>query len=167
MVAAGGGGAEWAYSVGGNGGELTGGSSISTKDPIATDVYDEKCTGATQTSGTKCPKYDVYDKTCESRTGSFGSAEVRDPSNYDSGGCGGGGYYGGSSYHFAFAGSGGSSFISGHEGCNALNKSIEIQHSNTPFHYSGFVFTDTKMIAGNKTMPLPFSSKEGIWESEE
>ena len=167
MVAAGGGGAEWSASIGGNGGELIGNSSISAKSNPGTECYSKVCEGATQTSGKDCDSYQYGDFFYESRTGSFGSAGVLDSDQSDWGGSGGGGYYGGTSYHFAFAGSGGSSFISGHEGCNALNKSEGIEHSNTPFHYSGFVFTETKMIAGNQTMPLPFSSGKGIWESKE
>ena len=167
MVAAGGGGAEWAYSVGGNGGELTGNASISAKSSTNPVYFNDICAGPTQTSGRKCSDFVSGSNTYENRAGSFGSAGVLDLSFTDWGGAGGGGYYGGSSYHFAFAGSGGSSFISGHEGCNALNRSTEIQHSNTPFHYSGFVFTETKMIAGNQSMPLPFSHGKGIWESEE
>ena len=167
MVAAGGGGAEWTYSIGGNGGELIGNSSISAKASLDPIFYDEKCEGATQTSGTNCVGYTCNNIYHVSKAGSFGSAGVLDLNFPDWGGIGGGGYYGGTSYNFSFAGSGGSSFISGHEGCNALNKSNGIQHSNTPFHYSGLVFTDTKMIGGNQTMPLPFSSGKGIWESYE
>ena len=103
----------------------------------------------------------------KARNGSFGSAGVLDLSVEDWGGSGGGGYYGGSSYPLSFGGSGGSSFISGHEGCNAVNKSEGIEHTNTPFHYSGFVFSDTQMIGGNQSMPLPFNSKQGLWESTE
>ena len=164
MVAAGGGGAEWKNSIGGNGGELTGNYSISAKyNTNEAPIFDEKCEGATQTSGTSCPNLGMY----ESRTGSFGSAGVLDSNSPDWGGSGGGGYYGGSSYNYSFAGSGGSSFISGHKGCNAVNESEGIQHANSPNHYSGFVFTETEMIGGNKTMPLPFSSSQGIWESQE
>ena len=54
------------------------------------------------------------------------------------------------------SGSGGSFFISGHEGCNAVrDQSDFINHTGQPFHYSGLVFTSTQMISGNQTMPLP------------
>ena len=125
MVAGAGGGAEWAASIGGNGGGLIGGNSTYT-DP---DFY-TICQGATQTSG----------------------------------GTGGGGYYGGTTYDYTFAGSGGSSFISGHEGCNAVENNVnEIIHTGQPNHYSGYVFQNTKMIDGNQTMPLIDSlTEEGI-----
>lgn len=70
---------------------------------------------------------------------------------------GGGGYYaGGSGNHVG--GSGGSSFISGHSGCDAIKESSTenaIVHTGQPNHYSGLVFTDTQMIDGAHTMPSP------------
>ena len=62
---------------------------------------------------------------------------------------GGGGYYGG--YASDYAASGGSSFISGHNGCDAIaesSTSSNIVHTGQPNHYSGYKFTDTKMIDG-------------------
>lgn len=53
-------------------------------------------------------------------------------------------------------GGGGSSFISGYEGCNAISaESTEnnIIHTNQPNHYSGKVFVDTVMKAGDEEMP--------------
>ena len=152
MVAAGGGGAEWGNSLGGNGGELVGDSSFYKKT---------ECKGATQISGgEKCEAIDDHD----SFPGTFGSAGFPPESN-DFGGLGGGGYYGGTSYDWAYAGSGGSSFISGHKGCDAvINSSSEIIHSGYNIHYSNLVFFNTKMIAGNRTIPLP-KGGEGIWDS--
>ena len=46
---------------------------------------------------------------------------------------------------------GGSSFISGHDGCNAIDSTStenNIVHTNQANHYSGYVFTNTKMIDG-------------------
>ena len=154
MVAAGGGGAEWGLSFGGNGGGLTGGASISSKNNPATAQFDEKCDGATQTGGSSCPEYPYGSTKYRAYEGEFGSAGVTQGVT-DYGGFGGGGYYGGSSYQFSFAGSGGSSFISGHEGCNSVYNSETIQHTGTPYHYSGLIFYDTLMIPGNNTMPLP------------
>ena len=66
----------------------------------------------------------------------------------------GGGYYGGkvsigeTRYDTT---AGGSSFISGHNGCNAIAESStesNIVHTNQPIHYSNYKFTDTKMIDG-------------------
>ena len=167
MVAAGGGGSEWAYSVGGNGGGLEGGPSVSAKDPTSNNTFDEKCEGAKQTEGSNCTNFyfDLADGTNHinvtggSAAGSFGIAGSPPYPDgiqgFDYGGFGGGGYYGGTSFGYAYAGSGGSSFISGHPNCNSVKNQIPIQHSNSPYHFSGFVFRNTKMIMGNDTMPLP------------
>ena len=105
-------------------------------------------------------------------SGSFGYAGKTEPvyvsTGPDNGAYGGGGYYGGTSYQYAFAGSGGSSFISGYEGCKSVKEQTEsIEHTNTSYHYSGIVFTDTKMIRGNATMPVPYDvTSEGIHSEE-
>ena len=168
MVSAGGGGAEWAASIGGNGGGLTGGESISAKSDLGSQVFSDRCPGATQTSGSECISFGSH----SAATGEFGSAGKTEPIQYngieDYGAFGGGGYYGGTSYPYGFAGSGGSSFISGYEGCKAVKEQSEtIEPTDTSYHYSGFVFTNTKMIIGNETMPLPTSpTEEGIHSSE-
>jgi hypothetical protein len=76
---------------------------------------------------------------------------------YAGGGCAGGnGYYGASGAACASGAGGGSSFISGYTGCNAISSSstsTAITHTGQPNHYSGDVFTNGKMIAGNATMP--------------
>lgn len=46
---------------------------------------------------------------------------------------------------------GGSSFISGYEGCNAVDSNGN--HTSQPYHYSGYVFTNMQMIAGSKQIP--------------
>ena len=173
MVSSGGGGAEWASSIGGNGGGIIGGSSTSAKNANTPDVYEDLCPGANQTSGSNCSSYIYYVNNnpteMTAAPGSFGSAGIPQPfGGNDYGGFGGGGYYGGTSYQTAFAGSGGSSFISGHKGCNAVKEQIEsIEHTGQPFHYSGFVFQDTKMISGNESMPLPNSpTGSGIHSGE-
>ena len=163
MVAAGGAGAEWTNAYGGNGGTLEGGAGISSTDSKGTSQYEEKCKGATQTNGTECPSRLSGKMTWNSFTGEFGSAGFVEKSNIDYGGFGGGGYYGGTSYAASFAGSGGSSFISGHQGCDSVKDSIPVEHTGHPFHYSGITFTDTEMIAGNETMPLPTGGK-GIYD---
>ena len=158
MVAAGGGGAEWPNAIGGNGGELEGGESISSTN---SGVHlSQRCKGANQTSGSACPRYELSGIPYP---GVFGTAKVFASNDY--GGFGGGGYYAGTSYNYAYAGSGGSSFISGHEGCVAVKatEGDEIEHTDNSFHYSGFIFRDTEMIGGNKTMPLPSGTK-GKWE---
>ena len=63
---------------------------------------------------------------------------------------GGGGYYGGEGGYGANAG-GGSSFISGHNGCDAIKEEStenNIIHTGQSIHYSGLYFTDTVMIDG-------------------
>ena len=101
--------------------------------------------------------------------GTFGKGGgIKD--NSDGNGGGGGGYYGGGSgfVSYNYGGSGGSSFISGYEGCKAVKeRSDVIDHTNTSYHYSGFIFTNTEMISGNETMPVPSSStEEGIHSGE-
>ena len=102
-------------------------------------------TGGSQTS------YGVGSNlTCNSK---FGYA-VDACDSYGTGG--GGGYYGGGSGLSTFAnvssGAGGSSFISGHNGCDAIKKEStedNIIHTGGSIHYSGLYFTNTVMIDGN------------------
>ena len=69
---------------------------------------------------------------------------------------GGGGYYGGGGGYGVVnidhgAGGGGSSFISGHNGCDAISESsteTNIIHTGESFHYSGLKFKNTVMIDG-------------------
>ena len=153
MVAAGAGAAEWGNSIGGHGGGIEGGNSSYRLQP---------CAGATQISGSKCDPILHNQVLHTPSTGSFGSAGIIEPvSTNDYGAIGGGGYYGGTSYPYTFAGSGGSSFISGHEGCDAVKEQIDpIEHTGQPNHYSGFVFKNTEMISGNNSMPVPTSLTE-------
>ena len=81
---------------------------------------------------------------------------------------GGGGYYGGCAIGnegglVGLRGTGGSSFISGYLGCNAISsESTEdnIIHTDQPNHYSGKIFSNSVMIAGNATMPKPNGGTE-------
>ena len=158
MVAAGGGSAEWIGSIAGHGGELVGGNA--TNDEVSF------CEGGKQNKGSKCYSIASYN----SEEGKFGCAGLPEPvktgtNDEDYGGFGGGGYYGGTSYQIGYAGSGGSSFISGHKGCNAVKERSDfIEHTNDSVHYSGLIFSNTTMIGGNKTMPIPNSiSGREIW----
>ena len=102
--------------------------------------------GATQTSYGINPRGSEY-------SGNFGYAVQYITPGYAGGG--GGGYYGGAN-GFGTGGGGGSSFISGHTGCNAITEtstSGAIKHTGTPNHYSGYVFTNTKLLSGNETVP--------------
>ena len=92
--------------------------------------------------------------------------------NYGTGG--GSGYYGGSgggvSSLYVSAGAGGSSYISGYQGCVAISSATSLTPRNDAngtqctessaasditcsYHYSGYVFTNANMIAGNASMP--------------
>lgn len=80
----------------------------------------------------------------------------------DGNGAGGGGYFGGgaSTISHNFGGGGGSSFISGHQGCIAIDyKSsneeniIMKEDDDKSFHYSGLKFIHTQMFDGTQLMP--------------
>ena len=97
--------------------------------------------------------------------GSFGQGGSIASGGYRQGG--GSGYYGGAAGSaiggMVFSGAGGSSFISGHTGCNAISSSsisTNIVHTGQPNHYSGYVFTNTVMKAGNESMPSPTGGTE-------
>ena len=181
IVAAGGGGAnyrnypvdngtdtDWIYGEGngGYGGGLTGGEGqIKNTNRNGYTAYGYiYATGANQTEGGDAIKNEVIlsngngaSYSSETWGGSFGYCKSDD---YQS--CGGSGYYGGSSSLHCGA-SGGSSFISGHSGCNAISESStesNIIHTGQPNHYSGYVFTNSVMKAGNETMPSPSGGTE-------
>ena len=62
---------------------------------------------------------------------------------------GGGGYYGGDTTTTApMTTVGGSSFISGHLGCDAITGEDDRTPTGQPIHYSGKKFTNTIMIDG-------------------
>ena len=119
---------------------------------------------ATQTKGGKggerglCP-HGGYD-------GEFGSGGIqglscRNSNTYraNDGYTGSGGYYGSggsaggsAGYSSPLGSGGGSSFISGHRGCDAININStedEIIHTGLPWHYSGIEFGNSIMIDGS------------------
>ena len=163
MVAAGGGGAQHYRegSEGGYGGGLSGDSGHYTTYDFfkSSDILP---TGGTQTAGGAGGKTD-------STTGisggfGYGGAGLL---SVNHGGGGGGGYYGGGGGNYrgglVFSGAGGSSFISGHSGCNAISANStenNIIHKGQPNHYSGYVFTKAVMKAGNEVMPSPKGGTE-------
>ena len=166
MVAACGGGSEWKASKGGNGGGIVGGSSVSATSSSTNSLFPDECPGAKQDSGSECPNYSTGDYTGHSATGMFGSGGIPEPT-YPNGvpdyGGFGGGYYGWISYGHAYAGSGGSSFVSGHKSCNAVqNNTNKIEHTGNPYHYSGITFQHTKIISGENYMPLPYNNEYGF-----
>ena len=77
----------------------------------------------------------------------------------------GGGYYGGNAKNSTrdyYTGTGGSSFISGFEGCNAISDSStedNIIHTNQNIHYSGHEFTNIKMLDGNNSK-VPYKNSD-------
>lgn len=123
MVAGAGGGGGRYSAKGGNGGGLSGQDGAGA-------------TGGTQISG-------------GTSNGKFGIGADGPTTNYGKG-CGGGGYYGGgtnaagnSYYH---SGGGGSSFISGMEGCDAIDTNGN--HTGQSIHYSGLYFTECETQSG-------------------
>ena len=137
MVAAGGGGGAYysLLSTGGYGGGLSGGygQTIVTigGPPAYTSAY--PVAGGSQTGG-----------------GAFGAGGSGSGSGYY------GGYRGGAqAANYVSSGSGGSSFISGHSGCNAITSITDRTHTGQPNHYSGMIFSNTVMTAGNASMPNP------------
>ena len=151
IVAAGGGGSDYSggstyIGYGGAGGGLSGYNGTSNQG----SYYG---TGATQLFGGR----NVYLGTI---SGSFGKGGNGQANN----GSGGSGYYGGGSGQgYRGGGGGGSSFISGHNGCVAIESStsltprldsngVRCTDGTTDIecskHYSGYVFTDTVMIDG-------------------
>ena len=180
IVAAGGGGAnhrntigevpQWGQGDGGYGGGLNGGDGFRDDNTIswATVPFCQISYGAQQKQGgrnylntveggvvtTTISSVDAY-------WGRFGFAPSEtEGARVQSGG--GGGYYAGcDSGHVG--GSGGSSFISGYPGCDAIaDSSTEnaIVHTGKPNHYSRLVFTDTQMIDGAHPMPSPYGGTE-------
>ena len=162
MVAAGGGGYN-PYSsgyAGGSGGKLVG----------INGAGDSPTTVATQTTG------GISSGNVASRNGSFGKGGSGDKW----GGGGAGGYYGGAggkNSGTGNGGAGGSSYISGYKGSVAVlaedSLSPRLDSNNTictntsaledvkcSYHYSGKVFDETVMIAGNESMPKISDSGE-------
>lgn len=169
MVAGGGGGANnrndvennymYGFGTGGAGGALEGikgtidGGNVTTGSIPSYNAY-ALGSGGTQTKpGTLCDYKNQNGSYIEIPstvyTGGFGQGGGIEL-DYRVQSAGGGGYYGGGTGIHG-GGGGGSSFISGYTGCNAVSASGT--HLNTPIHYSGKVFTNGKMIAGNQTMP--------------
>ena len=83
----------------------------------------------------------------------------------------GGGYYGGTCITeneipnggiVEVGGAGGSSYISGYEGCNSVNENPkqEIEHSNSKYHYSGYIFREPGMLSGLESFKNEFGNEE-------
>ena len=106
--------------------------------------------GGTQTSGGQCDEQ--FKTNCCS--GKFGLPNYN-PNSNDAGGFGGSGYYSGATYYPMGNGGGGSSFISGYKGCDAIDiKSTDfdkIYHTGQSIHYSGLSFLNPIMKSGAET----------------
>ena len=141
MVAGGGGSAGcWKYAgKGGSGGGIEGDNGGNTRTSSYSSVSLPGGKGGTQTHG--------------SFYGSGSKGEDGDGNlNGEAGGSGGGGYWGGEggkSFTNGASGSGGgggSSFISGHDGCIAINSDGE--PSNSSIHFSKIQFYNTSTLTG-------------------
>ncbi|EAX95114.1 hypothetical protein TVAG_033340 [Trichomonas vaginalis G3] len=167
MVAGAGGGCCDHYNniTGGSGGGLKGEDGILTinspclkkecDDKIENSCFNTIPTGGNQTNG----GIDAIWNNISSKFGIGGYVNkgLTRPS-------GGSGYYGGgggvSSNCVISCGAGGSSFVSGLTGCDAINESStgfdSIFHTHQPIHYSGYTFTDAIMLnGGNPEIPQP------------
>ena len=150
MVAAGGGGgASASTTIGGEGGTLIGGNSTTSNPTFETPTYNT-------TGGTQIGTGASYQST---KGGGFGFGIQSNTSGW--GGGGGSGYYGGSTGH-GRTGAGGSSYISGYAGCIAIKSATDRTPKVTTYskiedsyHYSGKIFIQAKMLAGNEEMPQP------------
>ena len=160
IVAAGGGGANnrnfnsttvvYGAGNGGSGGGLIGysGEAINYKSTTGYTSYNEYRigTGGTQSSGGNILVYDSTDKLSSTLSnGSFG--KILNDSTGQSGA--GGGWFTGANSAHAGAG-GGSSYISGHDGCLAIDQT-STEHDirmKTTSEYEGYYFDNTTMIDG-------------------
>ncbi len=120
----------------GNGGGLVGGKGTSSNSSYNTSTY------LPIGSGQSAAGF-AYETTA--RAGSFGYAIQANTSGW--GGGGGGGYYGGGNGH-GTTGAGGSSFISGYAGVDAITSSADRTHTANTLHYSNKYFINGKMEVG-------------------
>lgn len=165
MVAAGGGGAcgYWVCVPGAAAGGLSGGNGQVIIDNNQANARAVPSTGGEQNQGGYNGSTQSQEMVYTTRN-KFGYSILSNGSNL---GGGGNGYYsGGSGGHgtgTVGSGAGGSSFISGYPGCNAITEAStesSITHSGSSNHYSGLVFTNTTMTAGNENMSAPGGGTE-------
>ena len=155
IVAAGAGGGERVST--GHGGELEGLQGQYQK--CTTDSY-TLAEGSEPGTQDKGGKGGLETSSNKAESGSFGMGGSG-VSSRDGGG--GGGYFGGGGAPWVCSASGGSSYISGYPGCHSVINSSTTLTSSSSIHYSLISFTRTRMIAGNKNMPLPGNDfKTGI-----
>ena len=166
IVAAGGGGAQHYAEgfAGGNAGGLSGQDGAYSYWPSTSYSPSTVATGATQSSGGENGISTSHSST--NYTGGFGFGGYCEK-NTSGGGGSGSGYYGGgqgcAGAGVIGSGSGGSSFISGYPGCDAISGTStenNIIHTGQPNHYSGYIFTNPVMIDGGSVMPSPSGGTE-------
>ena len=158
MVAASGGGSITYYNpqAGVPGGSLVGfpGTSKGANDGVAATAGTQTKGG---TTGTGCLSIGQNE---------IGFGYIVNDDGPTMGGAGNGYYAGGKGNHgngVVGVGATGSCYISGYTGCNAITESCAenaIAHTGSPNHYSGYVFTNATMIAGNAIMPSPSGGNE-------
>lgn len=131
-------------------------------------------TGSKSTETSFINLWNNYNRTYnfDKADGSFGKGGVGSTNGRSVSSGGGSGYYGGGhGLHPGgtwSGGGGGSSFISGHSGCNAISESStesNITHTGQSIHYSGLSFTETVMIDGGSSMPTHDGSSTMIGNS--
>ena len=152
IIVAGGGGTGERF-CGGDGGGLN--STANSRSYVGSTLVS---TPATQTSGGNPGYSQSYGSGSKGAFGISGDGNSHGGESSDTGAGGGGGYYGGGGTPYAGSGSGGSSFISGHPGCDAINinsTETHIIHTGQPNHYSGYIFYFTETISGNQYMLSP------------
>ncbi|EAY07982.1 hypothetical protein TVAG_333070 [Trichomonas vaginalis G3] len=73
---------------------------------------------------------------------------------------GGSGYFGGGGASVVYgkhgSGAGGSSYVSGCDGCVSVSKDYSFENNNTfigPVHYSGLSFKNIRMLSGSEQLP--------------
>ena len=155
MVAAGGGGITYNgdnYNYGGGGGTLQG---INGKYKTDSTYYLNGSTGGTQSAG-GIGAFRADNKNLSGSNGGFG---IGGKGAYTSGGGGGGGYFGGgggghNGKNYWLSAAGGSSYISGYDGCNSITESStasSISLTGDKYHYSGYYFTNAVMTEAVNT----------------
>ena len=152
IIVAGGGGACERLN-GGNAGGLIG-------ETVASTSYYLAAQGGTQTGGGSYASYSAYGHGTSGKFGIAGNGFCNDnpSSTCDIGPAGGSGYYGGGGVPYAGSGGGGSSYISGYEGCNSISKEStedNIIHTGSPIHFSQLFFYDPVLKGGNESVISP------------
>ena len=150
MVAGGSGSIDSSFGQIGHGGTIEGYNATMSYNRHTNDYFDPPrfTPGGTQRNGGEC----LNDYKCI--PGSFGVSRSRQNSG-DHGAFGGGGYFSGGSYDEMGSGGGGSSFISGHTGCDAIDIESSdfdsIISTGQSIHYSRLQFYDSVMKSGEET----------------